>query len=316
MLAADNAAMLRSVPAFGGSYRSDDLCATAACEPRPYRAFGARSQNKLSTGGERIRSRRRLSLRQTYGRLGSSINVEAVDDLDDGPYNPDCMPALLPRPAAMAMTELFHDAAYRCSWTIRRVDKKRDLAAPIKPLSCDRVSKCIYYWCDVIALALDFGCVGQTTPCFPLGAGHLHLQDVASVVLRTTVDTCLIAGVGSNNDRGGPLNSIAIRGVQRTGLQPAVQHRPSMRPTRRLGRAPAPRARGPPPALRASSPPRSTRMASRLPGPDRSSHEIVAEADTIDGFDMVVDPCTSASGTGLPLFLRHAVEANEAPPLP
>ena len=30
-----------TVPAFGGSYRSDDLCATAACEPRPYRALGA-----------------------------------------------------------------------------------------------------------------------------------------------------------------------------------------------------------------------------------------------------------------------------------
>jgi hypothetical protein len=29
-------------PAFGGSYRSDDLCATAACEPRPYRALGTR----------------------------------------------------------------------------------------------------------------------------------------------------------------------------------------------------------------------------------------------------------------------------------
>ena len=27
-------------PAFGGSYRSDDLSATAACEPRPYRAIG------------------------------------------------------------------------------------------------------------------------------------------------------------------------------------------------------------------------------------------------------------------------------------
>jgi hypothetical protein len=26
-------------PAFGGSYRSDDLCATPACEPRPYRAL-------------------------------------------------------------------------------------------------------------------------------------------------------------------------------------------------------------------------------------------------------------------------------------
>ena len=26
---------MRSLPAFGGSYRSDDLCATAACEPRP-----------------------------------------------------------------------------------------------------------------------------------------------------------------------------------------------------------------------------------------------------------------------------------------
>ena len=25
-------------PAFGGSYRSDDLCATAACEPRPYQS--------------------------------------------------------------------------------------------------------------------------------------------------------------------------------------------------------------------------------------------------------------------------------------
>ena len=29
-----------TLPAFGGSYRSDDLCATAACEPRPYRAIG------------------------------------------------------------------------------------------------------------------------------------------------------------------------------------------------------------------------------------------------------------------------------------
>jgi uncharacterized protein YbjT (DUF2867 family) len=32
-----------SFPAFGGSYRSDELCATAACEPRRYRAFGARA---------------------------------------------------------------------------------------------------------------------------------------------------------------------------------------------------------------------------------------------------------------------------------
>ena len=29
-------------PAFWGSYRSDDLCATAACEPRPHRAFKIR----------------------------------------------------------------------------------------------------------------------------------------------------------------------------------------------------------------------------------------------------------------------------------
>jgi hypothetical protein len=29
-------------PAFWGSYRSDDLCATAACEPRPYRMICAR----------------------------------------------------------------------------------------------------------------------------------------------------------------------------------------------------------------------------------------------------------------------------------
>ena len=34
-----------SEPAFGGSYRSDDLCATAACEPRPSRALGADDAN-------------------------------------------------------------------------------------------------------------------------------------------------------------------------------------------------------------------------------------------------------------------------------
>ena len=42
-------------PAFWGSYRSDDLCATAACEPRPYRILlvsragvGARRENPLA----------------------------------------------------------------------------------------------------------------------------------------------------------------------------------------------------------------------------------------------------------------------------
>ena len=34
-------------PAFWGSYRSDDLCPSAACEPRPYRirALGADDAN-------------------------------------------------------------------------------------------------------------------------------------------------------------------------------------------------------------------------------------------------------------------------------
>jgi hypothetical protein len=40
-------------PAFGGSYRSDDLCATAACEPRPYRAFGRAPWLTGSIVGER-----------------------------------------------------------------------------------------------------------------------------------------------------------------------------------------------------------------------------------------------------------------------
>lgn len=40
-------------PAFRGSYRSDDLCATAACEPHPYRAIGATcgSSQTGSVGG-------------------------------------------------------------------------------------------------------------------------------------------------------------------------------------------------------------------------------------------------------------------------
>ena len=44
---ADHRSPLRRVsePAFWGSYRSDDLCATAACEPRPYRALGADDAN-------------------------------------------------------------------------------------------------------------------------------------------------------------------------------------------------------------------------------------------------------------------------------
>ena len=32
-------------PAFYGSDRPDDLCATAACEPRPYRAYGAHGRS-------------------------------------------------------------------------------------------------------------------------------------------------------------------------------------------------------------------------------------------------------------------------------
>ena len=34
-------------PAFGGSYRSDDLSAAAACEPRPYRAFCASGRGDI-----------------------------------------------------------------------------------------------------------------------------------------------------------------------------------------------------------------------------------------------------------------------------
>ena len=41
-------------PAFGGSYRSDDLSATAACEPRPYRAICSARGRLLGPCGEQI----------------------------------------------------------------------------------------------------------------------------------------------------------------------------------------------------------------------------------------------------------------------
>ena len=44
-------------PAVRSSFRSDDLCATAACEPRPYRILFVSSGEPLSASGRVVPGR-------------------------------------------------------------------------------------------------------------------------------------------------------------------------------------------------------------------------------------------------------------------
>ena len=92
MLAANNAAMLRSVPVFGGSYRSDDLCATAACEPRAYRALGTESRGRADGVNEKtepslvvVPRRTRLSWALRNGKSQSGRVGPALTVSDAGP---------------------------------------------------------------------------------------------------------------------------------------------------------------------------------------------------------------------------------------
>jgi hypothetical protein len=56
-------------PAFWGSYRSDDLCATAAWEPRPYRAL--RDPSGTRSGAESRRTR-------ILGCVVSTVGIRGV----------------------------------------------------------------------------------------------------------------------------------------------------------------------------------------------------------------------------------------------
>jgi hypothetical protein len=74
------------IPVLLGQSDAHVLYSSAVIRPRPERAFGRVAEQTVDERGANFDRDEVCRCGRRIDRLGSSLNVEAADELDDGPY--------------------------------------------------------------------------------------------------------------------------------------------------------------------------------------------------------------------------------------